>query len=56
MVEQADEIAMLAEMVIAGKTLTLLCSSSCTDPDHCHRKLLKELIEEQIRLLTPVAS
>jgi uncharacterized protein YeaO (DUF488 family) len=47
--EQAQEmIAVLAEKVAAGKTITLLCSSACTDASHCHRSLLKELIEKQI--------
>jgi uncharacterized protein YeaO (DUF488 family) len=41
-------IAFLAEKVAAGNTITLLCSSACTDAAHCHRTLLKELIEEQI--------
>jgi uncharacterized protein YeaO (DUF488 family) len=48
---EAEEIAFLAEMVAGGKTLTLLCSSACQDPSHCHRTLLKELIEEQLALL-----
>jgi uncharacterized protein YeaO (DUF488 family) len=45
--EQRESIAILAEQVAAGKTITLLCSSACTDATHCHRTLLKELIEEQ---------
>jgi uncharacterized protein YeaO (DUF488 family) len=48
MKEQADEIDVLAEMVAGGKTVTLLCSSACTDEAHCHRTLLKELIEQQV--------
>jgi uncharacterized protein YeaO (DUF488 family) len=48
MKEQVEEIAFLAGLVSAGKTLTLLCSSSCTDPTLCHRSLLKGLIEEEI--------
>jgi uncharacterized protein YeaO (DUF488 family) len=28
-----------------GETLTLLCSSACTDPARCHRTLLAGLIE-----------
>jgi uncharacterized protein YeaO (DUF488 family) len=48
MKEQAEEIAFLAEMVAGGKTLTLLCSSACKEADHCHRSLLKGLIEEQM--------
>jgi uncharacterized protein YeaO (DUF488 family) len=34
----------LAERVAAGETVTLLCSSACTDPDRCHRTLLARLI------------
>ena len=28
----------------AGETITLLCSSACTDPSRCHRTLLAELV------------
>lgn len=49
MAERADVIDGLAELVAAGKTLTLLCSSACTDFRHCHRMLLKRLIEERVR-------
>ena len=45
---QEESIGILAEKVAAGETLTLLCSSACTDPSHCHRTLLKQLIEERI--------
>jgi uncharacterized protein YeaO (DUF488 family) len=48
MKEQAEEIDFLAEMVAGGKTLTLLCSSACTDEAHCHRSLLKDLIEQRL--------
>ncbi len=48
---QQESIAVLAEKVAAGKTITLLCSSACTDPTHCHRTLLKQLIEEQLSRL-----
>jgi uncharacterized protein YeaO (DUF488 family) len=41
-------IVALAERVAAGETITLLCSSACTDPAHCHRTLLKEQIEKLI--------
>jgi uncharacterized protein YeaO (DUF488 family) len=51
--EQRESIAVLAEKVAEGKTITLLCSSACTDPAHCHRTLLKELIEEQVNRLRP---
>jgi uncharacterized protein YeaO (DUF488 family) len=38
----------LAEHVRAGNTLTLLCSSACTDERLCHRSLLRGLIEEEL--------
>jgi uncharacterized protein YeaO (DUF488 family) len=34
----------LADRLAAGETLTLLCSSACTDERRCHRSLLRELI------------
>lgn len=43
---QHDKIEALARRVAAGETITLLCSSACTDATHCHRTLLKGLIEE----------
>jgi uncharacterized protein YeaO (DUF488 family) len=46
--QQRESIAILAEKVVAGSTITLLCSSACTDASHCHRTLLKQLIEEQV--------
>ena len=45
--EQKESITVLAEKVAEGKTITLLCSSACTDPSYCHRTLLKQLIEEE---------
>ena len=45
MKDQRESIAILAEKHAQGKTITLLCSSACTDASHCHRTLLKELIE-----------
>jgi uncharacterized protein YeaO (DUF488 family) len=47
--EQQERIDLLAEEVAAGKTITLLCSSACTDEVHCHRTLLRELIEDRVR-------
>jgi uncharacterized protein YeaO (DUF488 family) len=35
-----------AKRVREGETITLLCSSACTDPARCHRTLLAKLIEE----------
>jgi uncharacterized protein YeaO (DUF488 family) len=46
---QQESIDLVAEKVAGGKTITLLCSSACTDEAHCHRTLLKELIEERLR-------
>jgi uncharacterized protein YeaO (DUF488 family) len=42
---QTEMIAELAALVREGKMLTLLCSSACEDESHCHRRLLKGLIE-----------
>ncbi len=43
----------LAELVAEGKTITLLCSSACEDETHCHRTLLRQLIEERVAALAP---
>jgi uncharacterized protein YeaO (DUF488 family) len=51
MKQQAGLIRQMAEVIAEGKTVTLLCSSACEDPSHCHRTLLKQLIEEQIAKL-----
>jgi uncharacterized protein YeaO (DUF488 family) len=45
---QTEKIEELAKRVAAGETITLLCSSACVDPTHCHRTLLKGLIEERL--------
>lgn len=52
MKDQADEIAVLAEMAREGKTITLMCSTACADEAHCHRTLLKGLIEEEMARMT----
>jgi uncharacterized protein YeaO (DUF488 family) len=39
----------LARRVERGEKITLLCSSACTDPRHCHRTILVELIEGSLR-------
>lgn len=44
MESQKPRIAELAARVANGETITLLCSSACTDPGHCHRTLLRGLI------------
>ncbi|HEY6877157.1 MAG TPA: DUF488 family protein [Polyangiales bacterium] len=35
-----------AKRIAAGETITLLCSSACTDEAHCHRSIVKRLLEE----------
>lgn len=45
MKEQTFWIRSLARQHADGQTLTLLCSSACTDESRCHRSLLRELIE-----------
>jgi uncharacterized protein YeaO (DUF488 family) len=35
----------LRERVASGESITLLCSSACSDENRCHRSLLKTLIE-----------
>jgi uncharacterized protein YeaO (DUF488 family) len=45
---QAHRIRDLALRAAAGETITLLCSSACTDETHCHRSLLRTLIEKEI--------
>jgi uncharacterized protein YeaO (DUF488 family) len=34
----------LARRLAEGATVTLLCSSACADPAHCHRTLLANLV------------
>jgi uncharacterized protein YeaO (DUF488 family) len=54
MKEQTESITILAEKVAEGKTITLLCSSACTEARKCHRTLLKELIEARLAELQAV--
>jgi uncharacterized protein YeaO (DUF488 family) len=35
----------LAGQLARGETITLLCSSACTDPARCHRTILAGLLE-----------
>lgn len=44
-VEVQELIDELAKLHREGKTITLLCSSACEDESHCHRTLLKGIIE-----------
>ena len=43
---QVWRIRDLARRVATGETITLLCSSACTDPERCHRTVLARLIAE----------
>jgi uncharacterized protein YeaO (DUF488 family) len=45
--EQTFWIHNLAALHARGETLTLLCSSACTDEARCHRSLLRGLIEAE---------
>jgi uncharacterized protein YeaO (DUF488 family) len=45
---QEELIDELTKLVTEGKTVTLLCSSACTDAAHCHRTLLQQLIEARL--------
>src|SRR5262249_55096180 len=45
--EQQEIIDALATLVAEGRTITLLCSSACEDAAHCHRALLRGLIEKR---------
>ena len=46
--DRGERIDELARRVAAGESVTLLCSSACTDPARCHRTLLKGLIEARL--------
>jgi uncharacterized protein YeaO (DUF488 family) len=48
MEERQEIIDELAALVAEGKTITLLCSSACEDEAHCHRTLLRQLIEARV--------
>jgi hypothetical protein len=45
---QRKAITTLAARVAKGETITLLCSSACTDPERCHGSLLKALVEKRL--------
>ncbi len=45
---QGELVDELARRVAAGETITILCSSACTDPERCHRSLLAERIARRI--------
>lgn len=46
---QTELIDELVELVQEGKTISLLCSSACKDEAHCHRSLLKQLVEARVQ-------
>jgi uncharacterized protein YeaO (DUF488 family) len=43
-----DLVDALVKRVANGENVTLLCSSACTDPSHCHRTLLTKKIEQRL--------
>jgi uncharacterized protein YeaO (DUF488 family) len=45
---QQEFIDELAALVAEGRTVTLLCSKACEDATHCHRTLLRGLIEKRV--------
>lgn len=51
--EQDFRLRALANRVAAGETITLLCSSACTDENRCHRTLLARLIAERVASTHP---
>lgn len=53
MESQSFWIEGLAKRVIAGETITLLCSTACVDETRCHRTLVKQLVEEAAQKLAP---
>jgi uncharacterized protein YeaO (DUF488 family) len=48
MQSQAGLIGNLARRVGEGETITLLCSSACTEAARCHRTLLQALVYEAL--------
>jgi uncharacterized protein YeaO (DUF488 family) len=53
---QRPRIEALARRVAHGETITLLCASSCLDPERCHRTLLARLIAEASTAATETGS
>ena len=51
MKSQKETIGQLARRLKNGETITLLCSSACVRESRCHRSLLKELIEGEMKKL-----
>jgi uncharacterized protein YeaO (DUF488 family) len=42
--QEQEVIAGLSARVARGETITLLCSSACTNAERCHRSLLKDVV------------
>jgi len=49
-------LAGFADRVKRGESLTLLCSSACSDPALCHRTIVKQLLEALAAPPEPVAA
>jgi len=49
---QKEPIAELSRKLKNDETITLLCSSACVRESRCHRSLLKELIEGEMKKLS----
>ena len=45
------KIVWLAQSLVRGEALTLLCSSLCIDEKRCHRTVLRELLLEEVAQL-----
>lgn len=45
---QQELIGQLTRALKSGQAITLLCSSACVDEAHCHRTLLKQMIERSV--------
>jgi uncharacterized protein YeaO (DUF488 family) len=52
---QEEAIETLASLLAEGKTITLLCSSACVDASHCHRTLLRQLVEDRLAAMQAAA-
>ena len=44
--ERPEAMEKVADELRHGRTVTLLCSSACTDAERCHRTLLAKLLEK----------
>ena len=53
--EAKQAIAALADRAAHGEAMTLLCSRHCVDPARCHRSLLADLIEREVKRRTRTA-